>query len=197
MEDVQLLLGGRKIKINTVIEADGMRLVLKGKSSGGTQIIVSACMPLILGAEMERYVKRLETFAQKRREGAAIQPDAVHDHITAEENLALYDLLCDKLTNSIFTKCPGNIGETVTAGREQFAALTLEEQITCLLSIISWFGNVQNCNLESIGGTKKTGSKVPYSRLAAWKKSYTEVRIVDTSASGLFERRSENLLKLL
>lgn len=197
VEDVQLLLGGRKIKINTVIEADGLRLVLKGKTGGGTQIIVSPCMPLILGASMERYVKRLEVFAQKRREGASIMPDAAHDHITPEENLALYDILCRKLTDSIFAKCPGSIAEVVTAGRGRFAALAVEEQITCLLSIVSWFGNIPNCNLECIGGTKKIGAKVPNSRLAAWKKRYSDVRIVDVSASGLFQSRSGNLLELL
>lgn len=197
IEDVRLLLGGRKIKINTVIEADGMRLVLKGKSGGGTQIIVSPCMPLVLGTTKERYVKRLEAFAQKRRDGATVVPDEVHDHITVQENMVLYDLLCSKLTDSVFAKCPGNIAATVTAGRDKFAALTIEEQITCLLSIISWFGNVQTCNLESIGGTKKTGAKVPNSRFAAWKKNYSDVRIVDTSASGLFETRSENLLELI
>lgn len=197
VENVQLLLNGRKIKINTVIEADGMRLVLKGKSNGGTIIIISPCTSLILGASMERYVKRLETFAQKRREGAQIVPDAVHDHITAEKNLALYDRLCGKLTDSIFAKCPGNIAETVTAGRDKFVGLATEEQITTLLSIVSWFGNVQTCDLENIGGARKAGAKVPNSRLAAWKKHYSDVRIVDTSASGLFQSRSENLLELL
>lgn len=197
VENVRLLLGGRRLKINTVIEADGMQMALKGKSGGGTMVIVSPCMPLILGSSMERYVKRLEAFAQKQQKGAAIQPDAAHDHITAAENLALYDLLCDKLTNSIFAKCPGNIGKTVTAGRSKFVALTTKEQITTLLSIVSWFGSTPNCNLESIGGSKKTGSKVPNSRLAAWKKSYSDVRIVDTSASGLYRSRSENLLELL
>lgn len=197
VEEVQLLLGGRKIKISTVIEVDGLRLVLKGKSGGGRQMIVSPCMPLLPGAPMERYVKRLEAFAQKRREGATIRPDALHDHITVEENLALYDLLCGKLTASIFAKCPGNIAETVTGGRERFAALPVEEQITCLLSIVSWFGNVPTCDLESIGGTKKSGVKLLNSRLAAWKKRYSDVRIVDVSASGLFQSRSENLLELL
>lgn len=197
VENVQRLLGGRQIKINTVIEADGMRMVLRGKASGGTQIIMSACMSLILGASMERYVKRLESFAQKRQQGATIQPDALHDHITVEENLALYDLLSDKLTNSIFAKCPGCIADTVTAGREKFCALSLENQIACLLSIVSWFGNVQTCNLEQIGGAKKSGTKVLNSRLAAWKKHYSDVRIVDVAASGLFESRSENLLELL
>lgn len=197
VEDVRLLLGGRKVKIYTVIEADGMRMVLRGKSAGGRQIVVSSCMPLILGAAMERYVKRLEAFAQKKREGAAIVPDAKHDHITAEANLALYDVLCQKLTASVFAKCPGSIAETVVEGRDKFIALSVEEQIGCLLTIISWFGNVQSCDLKNIGGSGQGGTKRPNSRLAAWAKNHSEVRIVDTSPAGLFETRSENLLELL
>lgn len=197
VENVQLLLGGRRIRINTVIEVDGMRLVLKGKSNGGKNIIVSPCMPLILGPAMERYVKRLEAFAQKRREGASILPDAGHDHITPEENLALYDILCGKLTDSIFARCPGNIAATVTAGRDKFVALATEEQISCLLSIVSWFGNAPSCDLRCIGEGGQAGTKRPSAKLSAWAKRYSDVRIVDTSASGLFESRSGNLLELL
>lgn len=199
VKNVQLLLGGRKIKINTVIEADGMRMVLRGKDSGGTKILVSSCIPLILGATMERYAKRLEMFNQKRKEGVSILPDAVHDHITPEENLALYDVLSGKLSGSIFAKCPGNITieKIVSEGRDKFIALATADQITCLLNIISWFGSAPNCNLKIIGGGVANGSKVPNSRLAAWKKIYSDVRIVDMSASGLFQSRSENILKLL
>ncbi len=197
VEDIKLLLGKRKIKINTVIEADGFRMVLKGKSDGGKRIIVSHFMPLILGAATERYVKRLETFAQKKRDSGEILPDEVHDRITADKNLELYDILCTKLTSSIFAKSPGNIANTVINGREKFIVLTVEEQISCLLNIIAWLGSANTCNLESIGGSKNQGSKLSSSRLSAWKKKYNDVRIVDTSASGLFESRSENLLELL
>lgn len=197
VEDVQLLLGGRKIKINSVIEADGMRMVLKGKSDGGKRIVISHCMPLILGAETERYIKRLETFVQKRREGSDIVSDEVHDHITAKKNLELYDILCAKFTSSVFAKFPVNIKTAVTVGREKFVALTTEEQLVCLLNIIAWFGSAHTCNLESIGGSKKSGAKTVNSRIAEWKKNYSDVRIVDISASGLFESRSENLMELL
>lgn len=199
VEDVQLLLGGRKIKINTVIEADGMQLLLKGKSAGAKQLIVAPCMPLILGADMERYVKRLESFAQKRHEGSSVMPDKAHDHISPEENLALYDLLYAKLKGSVFAKCPGcgSVAASISEGREKFSALKVDEQIFCLLGIIAWFGKLATCDLESIGGVKKAGAKVPNSRLSAWKTSYSDVRIVDFSAAGLFGSRSENLLELI
>lgn len=199
VEDVRLLLGGRKIKINTIIEADGMRMVLKGKANGGSNVIVSPCMPLVLGGEMERYVKRLEAFEQKRRDKLDIIPDSEHDHITAKENLALYDILSGKLTDSVFAKCPGSekIAQTLAAEREKFVAIKTEAQITCLLNLVKWFGAAQTCDLRSIDGKENVGSKSKSSRLSSWKKSYTDVRIIDSSAAGLFESRSENLLKLL
>lgn len=201
IDNMQILLGGRKIKINTVIEADGMRMVLKGKCSKGTQMIVTTCMPLILGSKMEHYVKYLESFAKKqdkkKNPNTNIQPDAVHDHITVEENVALYDLLCNKLTDTVFAKCPGNIGQTVINGRERFLALSLETQVSCLLSIVSWFGAARSCDLQAIGGAVKAGAKVPSSSLSSWSKQYSKVCIVDQSASGLFRSTGENLLELL
>lgn len=197
VENVQLLLGGRQIKINTVIEADGMRLVLKSKNDRGKQIVVSPCTPLILGTTMERYVKRLESFRNKKKTGSAIRPDAEHDHITPEENLALYDTLCTKLTDSVFAKCPGNIVKIVAAGRCRFTTLKVEEQITCLLDIIAWFGSAPKCDLKCIGGSGQSGTKRPNAHLTSWANRYSDVRIVDTSAAGLHESRSENLLALL
>lgn len=197
--DVKLLLGGRKIKINTVIEADGMRMVLKGKATYGKQILVSPCTPLILGVQAERYVKRLEVFEKKQKAGASILPDAEHDHITAEENLALYDQLCGKLTNSVFAKCPGskNVAKYVKLGKAKFAALSMEEQIDCLLKIIKWFSKEKPCNLTNIGGEARGGERKLNAKLSNWKKDYTDVRIIDVSASGLYQSRSENLLTLL
>lgn len=199
VKDVKLLLSGRKIKINTVIEVDGAKIILKEKLNKGVTIGFSSCMPLILGTRMERYVKRLESFMKKQKAGSHILPDAEHDCITVEENLELYELLRNKLTKSVFKKYPGNnsVTKAVVSGNEKFRLLTIEEQIDCLLQIIYWFGNTQTCNLKNIGGSKKAGSKTLNSRLSEWKKYYSCVRIVDSSASGLFQTRSGNLLELL
>ena len=52
-------------------------------------------------------------------------------------------------------------------------------------------------DLTVCGGKKATGSKVVNSKLTNWKVRYSDVRIMDESASGLFSHSSGNLLDLL
>ncbi len=198
VEDVKILLNGRPIKINTLLSLDGMIVTINGKSSKGTQIIVSGAMPLIVGTDMERYIKRLDRFAEKRKKNPNLVLDSRRDKITPEENRRLYDLLLQKLTESPFAQCPGNVANTVADGKTKFDSLSLEVQVTCLISLISWFNKASTIDLTAIGGKKASGSKVPSAKLSnAKKKNYHDVRIVDRSAAGLFESRSENLLDLL
>lgn len=193
----ELLLGGRPIKVNTTLEVDGMRMMITGKSSGGTRIMFSALKPLLIGTERERYVKSLEMFALKQQTNKNILADAEHDGITGEKNIALYDVLMDKLANSSFAQCPGNQLKTMQEGRGKFVELELDRQIEFLINIIPWFNTVPGSfDFSLIGGSKNAGVRVLSSNLSNWKQ-YKDVRIIDASASGIFEKRSENLLELL
>ena len=55
----------------------------------------------------------------------------------------------------------------------------------------------QGIDLTPIGGVKSAGVPFLSSALSNWKKLYADVRIVDPSPAGLFERASVNLLTLL
>lgn len=46
--------GLKKIE-DTVIEADGLRMTVNGKSSGGKQVVVSVVSPLMISAASEIY----------------------------------------------------------------------------------------------------------------------------------------------
>lgn len=198
ISDVRLLLGGRIIKINTVLSLDGMPVTIRGKSNRGKEIIISGLMPLKMSPEDERYIKRLEAFCEKKKnKNPNISLNEEYDRISGEENLRIYGILKDKLKNTLFVKCPGNIYEILEKGEEKFTALSAEEQVFCLMSIVSWFNGAKTCDLLSIGGSKMSGVKRVNSRLSAWKKLYDDVRIIDMSASGLFVSRSENLLNFL
>lgn len=49
-----------------------------------------------------------------------------------------------------------------------------------------------------IGGKTHSAATVSFSStISNWKKNYTDVRIIDQSASGLWEKQSQNLLELL
>lgn len=195
--DVNILLNGRIIKINTVLSLDGMLVTIRAKSNKGAIIIVSNQLSLTMSLENERYVKRLEAFSEKKKKNSKIVLNEEYDHISKEENLRLFGILKDKLKNSVFAKCPGNIYDILEAGKERFASLDTEAQVACIMSIVSWFNTATNCNLTCIGGGKQCGAKTINSRLSGMKNKYNDIRIVDMSASGLFVSRSENLLNLL
>ena len=111
--------------------------------------------------------------------------------------MALYDCYIEKLQNAPYKYRPANPLGTLSKGREKFMLLSADQQATVLLSIQGLFGRMIKADLTAIGGVASAGVATLSSSLSNWKKNYTEVRIIDQSASGLFETVSENLLDLL
>ena len=82
--------------------------------------------------------------------------------------------------------------------RNKFISSDIVDQMACLFGLLQLMGGkINNCDLSIVGGAKKSGSVVRSSKLSNWTKYYQDVRIVDTSASGLFSHSSTNLLNLL
>lgn len=198
-ENLELLLNGRPLKINTVFRFDGVKMALAGKSSGGRQVLLSPVAALVLPAEWERYAKRLESFQNKRQTNKSIVPDEENDGISKTQNTKLYQMLTEKMGAWPFTQFPGNQADTLKKGLQTFADADISEQISCLLNILLMMGPGSTAvDLTACGGKKSTGSKVLSSGLSNWKKRYADVRIIDESASGLFSSStSGNLLELL
>ena len=57
--------------------------------------------------------------------------------------------------------------------------------------------NEKQADLSNIGESSNSCITKVSLNVSNWKKNYTDVRIIDQSASGLFEKVSENLLDLL
>ncbi|MBQ4071455.1 MAG: type II CRISPR RNA-guided endonuclease Cas9 [Clostridia bacterium] len=198
VDSVSFPLGKRCIKINTVLEFDGTRMCVAGKSNGGAAIVPSMLMPLIVGYKWERYIKYLERFVEKKEENPRMVYSEKYDNISEEENSKLYDLLLSKLESSPYDKRPNNPAKTLRCGRDKFVSADICDQAKCLLEILSVFGRSSGgCDLETVGGKGRAGACRINASFSNWRKSYTDVRIIDQTASGLYERRSENLLSLL
>lgn len=198
VEEVSFPLGMRILKINTVLSLDGFRVCIAGSAGGGKQILVSPLMPFAADRATETYMKRLEAMVEKANNRAGYIYHAEYDKVTPQENLKLYDLYIEKLEKSIYRKRPNGPLRTLQNGREKFVSLSPVEQAKALLNIHQVFGRVSGgCDLESVGGCKTEASIKISANLSNWKKAYSDVRIVDTSASGLWEKRSDNLLELL
>lgn len=197
VESVEFLLNKRLIKVNTVLSLNGFRVCISGKANGGKVIGVSCLFSFKTSPENEIYIKRLESFDNRRRKDSNIMFDESHDGISAEQNLALYDCYIDKWQNSPFQHRPSHPLNKLKEGREKFAALSPQQQITVLLSIQGLFGRSIKADLTLIGAGSSVGAASLSSSISNWKKYYTDARIIDQSASGLFEKVSDNLLSLL
>ena len=198
VSDITFPLGMRPIRIGTVFEFDGgYRAYLTGKSSGGRQLGFSTFMPLIVGYTWERYVKRLEKMVEKAKSNPNFVYAAQYDGVTKEENEAFYAVLLEKLESARYRQRPANPADTMRAGEQHFAQLDVIKQAKCLLQIVAVFGRINGVDLSEIGGASKAAVAALSSVLSNWKKKYTDVRVVDMSASGLYQSQSCNVLEWL
>ncbi len=198
--NVAFPLGLKPIKIKTVFEIEnGLRFRLNGKGNGGKIIGISLFTPLLLDNCWEKYVKRLESFSEKKRKNANLVCSEKYDQITAEQNTKLFDILLAKLQTGMFAKRPANPDECLATGREKFIMLSLEGQVEILLAIINSLGTGSGggIDLSLLGGKPKTGVTTLSSCLCNWKKTFSEVRIIYSDASGLHETKSINLMDLI
>jgi len=81
-------------------------------------------------------------------------------------------------------------------GRDKFAELSIIEQMKTLLLLVDVLktGRINTCNLKSVGGVESYHTE----RMSAILKNskYSDIRIIDQSPTGLYEKKSNNLLEL-
>ena len=187
-------LGMRRIRINAMLSLDGFIVCLTSKKSGGKQVGLMPMMPLALPHVWETYVKHLEEFCKKCEDNPNYYYSEPHDKVSTEKNIALYDMLLSKLQTTIYSKRPALQIEKFVTGREGFAFLGIKDQCECMLRVISTFGKSgEGSNVKSVdigSGTCRLSSKLS-------NFNYCDVRIIDTTASGLFFSTSQNLKDLL
>lgn len=197
--DISFPLGKRYLKINTVFSLDGFNVALGSKAGGGKQIGIIPLTPLVVSGDEEKFLKRIERFNEKKKSNSNMKINTEYDGISYESNIILYDMFTKKFMSRPFCCMPNAQGELLKKGKEKFAALSLEEQAAVLLNILSLFktGRTGTADLECIGGSKNSGVLFLSSNISNWKKNYKEVYIIDTSASGIYEKKSVNLLDLI
>ncbi len=199
VDDVSFPMGMRPWKIHTMLSLDGFCVCIAGIGSKGKCLVASPVMQFSASPEWNTYLKRVERFVEKCSQNKNYIYDEKFDCITPEKNLQLYDLYREKMTKSIYRKRINNPSEVLECGRETFIALDVKKQAQALLSIHGVFGRVSGgCDLTLIGGAGKAAATVNFSStISNWKKQYSDVRIIDRSASGLWETKSAvNLLDL-
>lgn len=182
------------IKVNAVLELDGHRIMLAAKQNSSIKIVSNES--LIIPQQYVAYVKKISKFIEKRKTDKAYKINP-YTGINREANEALYDLLADKCFKKPFVTLYKNEGERILASKSDFCKMTLEDQAVLLSEMVRLFktGRKIGVDLTSIGGKKLSGVKTINMCLYKTKK-YSTINLVDQSATGLLEHKSENLLEL-
>ncbi len=197
IDNVSFPIGLRKIKINTIISLDGFRVAISNSFNKGKTMTFSVYMPFRANADWNRYIKALEELEKKLK----INPDYYFEpeieKISIEKNQQLYNLYIEKLQYA-YKNMPTTPLQVLLNGKEIFTKLSVTQQAHVLLQIHQLFGRTVNgCDLTLIDGKKSTAVQTLSSNISNWKKTYSKAYIIDTSASGLYESKSQNLLELL
>jgi len=199
--EITLPLGERHVKINAVLDVAGIKSCIAGKDSGGKNVLLKSMVSLILPAEMELYVKKLESFNRKRTDNKKLEVNTQYDGINGEENERLYQIFMEKMVSTPYMKIGiiAKLYEVLDNCKEKFVSLTLTEQVSALLAILNVFqvGRSSACDLSIIGGDKSAALYRLSSKLSNWKKNVNVVRLLDVSPSGLYVSKSPNLLEFL
>ena len=105
--------------------------------------------------------------------------------ITHDNNLDLYEALCDKHNKGIFSKKPNSIGAIIEKGKDSFKKLDLVDQVYVLNQILIATQLLNNgVDLSLIGGTSFAGT----TRISKKITGNSEIKLIDQSITGLYER---------
>lgn len=194
-DDISFPLKNRIIKVNTVLEIDGCRVMMSSKT--GDRIGTVSLETLVVAPKYENYIKKIFTFLEKKKTDKALTVKT-YMGFSQEMNMELFDVLVDKYLNSIFSKQYKNEGELLSENRDKFNEYSIDEQVFVLSEMVSLLktGHKGGANFEMVGGKKSSGVKNISSKMENMRKRCKEVYIIDQSPSGLSEMKSENLLEL-
>nr|WP_308613071.1 Cas9 endonuclease PAM-interacting domain-containing protein [uncultured Eubacterium sp.] len=177
------------IKYNATISIDGFRMHLSSKSNGGATIVCKSSIQLVLGYDNEKYIKGIVKALQN-----GLKNNIENQYnISKENNLKLYDLLIDKIENSVFKVKYGKLCSDMLSGREKFESLNIKEQFVVLNEILKILHcNVVTGDLKLIGGSGKSGI-VSVNSAISNIKGIKSIKIINQSITGLFEQEKELL----
>lgn len=150
------------IKLNSLLYLNGTYVWLRGKT--GNRIVLCNANELVIDVDSYNYLKNISKYLERNNElkkkGKSASIDS-SDKITAEQNLAVYRLFCDKLSQKPYAILPGIGGQLVFLREKEdlFRERSVEEQCAILFEILSLFQcNSKTSNFSGLDGVAYAGA---------------------------------------
>jgi CRISPR-associated endonuclease Csn1 len=176
------------IKIKSLIKIDGFYYFLAAKSD--KRILLEKAEPLFLSDYWYSYIKKLEKaytkdyYDEKDSSGKTI--------LTSSNNVALYDTIIEKLTNTTYKNMKISIVNILQEKRNLFEIRKIQEQVYILIQIIMWLNlNYSGVDLRLLDASATSGIM----RISKKLNNCKEAKLYITSPAGLY-RKEIDLLSL-
>ena len=179
----------KKIKLDTLFDVDGFRMWLSGRT--GNQLIFKGANQLVISDEDTAILKKVLKYVLRKKENKNILLTQ-QDKIAENDLIKLYDLFLDKLQHTLYSKRLSAQSKTLLGKRENFLALSKEDQCCVLAEILHMFRCQSTlANLKAIGGPANAGKLALNNNITG----YDNIAIIHQSVTGIYEKRID-LLKV-
>lgn len=196
ISSIRMPFGRKVVKLNSILSIDGLEIILTGKYDDNYMLYRLLTTPYYSDDEMS-YIKKIEKVVGKVGKDSDYQFDD-NDGISPDKNIALFRSVYSKMSGKVFSKIPNSKFKEKRNGDESaFESLDLVSQVLCLSEMVKYLktNSSENVALDKVFGfniRRRVSMNID-----SLKKDYHDIRIIDRSASGLFEKRSQNLAELL
>ena len=171
-----------KIKIDSLFQVDGFFMWLSGRT--GNQLLFKCANQLVISEEDEIILKKIVKYVNRRRENKETKIYE-SDQLSEEMLDKLYNTFLFKLQNSIYANRLGEQAKTLSAKRDKFNELQIEEKCLVLYEILHMFQcQSMASDLKLINGPGKAGILVLNSNITKCKS----IRIINQSPTGIYEQ---------
>lgn len=190
LENVTVLVP--KIKVKQLISYNGTPVYVTGVSEDRIKCVNA--VQLFTDNRTDEYVKAMSEFYERNKTKIDLMNEnfyivktnrmgEIKLKIDKEKNLALYNMLCSKLENKIYTGLGyfSTFKKILTDGLETFENISVAQQVYVLLQILHFFQcNATFSDLTLIGGKSKNGT-------LRFSKNITDsdIKIINQSCCGL------------
>ncbi|MBQ8146279.1 MAG: type II CRISPR RNA-guided endonuclease Cas9 [Clostridia bacterium] len=177
-----------KVLFNSVFELNGVRLIIRKRQN--TEIGFIHTYQFVLNQEDTKYLKSIikyvEACSNKKESNEAIKPVAINE----ENNVRLYKMFIERITNSVYKKLFSTVLGYLTANEEAFIKLSIIEQCIVLKEILKLFKcDSVLTSLDILCKKGSVGSIIKSKKLSSLNSAY----LINQSVTGIFETKIDLL----
>lgn len=165
----------KKLKVQSLLEVDGYRMHLSGKT--GNQLTMRNAVNMCLPENVTHYIKKIEKY---------VETTVLEDVLCKTQNEKIYEILTEKHIQTIYSKRLNPVGQKLQRAREKFQDLSMEDQCAVLYQILQLSKiDLTSADLTLIGESGRTGVMQMNKNI----KQPEKIKIIDQSVTGLYERK--------